>query len=341
MIDIMNLTKNFGKNCVVNDLSFSVDKGDLVGFLGSNGAGKTTTMRMMTGYLFPDKGNILIGGHNVKEAPLKVKRITGYLPEDNPLYVDMRVDEYLKFRAELKGVSKSKIISSVSNVLDKCLIEDVQGKIIRKLSKGYRQRVGLADALIGDPEILILDEPTNGLDPHQIIKMRHLIKSLSGKHTVLFSSHRLSELEMLCDKFVIIQKGALIAEGTSEEISQMTLGSIPLEIILGNIKEKDDVIQTFSNMQGVISVEAQNLNEDRWRFSVSLQDVDRGVFQQQLFHLIATKSWDLVHVSFDEVPLEQLFVQITQQSQEKSEQSSVSDEPEKEGDQDDSEGGSE
>lgn len=220
MIEVKDLVKRYGSRTAVDHLNFHVKKGQIYGFLGPNGAGKSTTMNMLTGYLAATEGEIRINGHDVSEEPLEARRCIGYLPEVPPLYPDMTPEEYLCFAAELKGIPKESRTKQVDKVMDELGIRDVKDRLIRHLSKGYRQRVGLAQALLGDPEVLILDEPMVGLDPKQIIEIRELIKSLGKKHTVILSSHILSEITSICDHVMIISHGRLVASDTPEGLSK-------------------------------------------------------------------------------------------------------------------------
>ena len=218
MVEVKHLVKRYGVKNAVDDISFSIDSGEIVGFLGPNGAGKSTTMNILTGYISATQGEATIGGFDILEEPLKAKKCIGYLPEQPPLYLDMTVDGYLQFMYELKKVSLPRK-AHLDEVCRLCGIEGVRGRIIKNLSKGYRQRVGLAQALLGNPQVLILDEPTVGLDPNQIIEIRDLIRSLGEKHTIILSSHILSEVQAVCDRIIIINAGKLIADGTPESIA--------------------------------------------------------------------------------------------------------------------------
>ena len=230
MIEVKDLTKRYGKNVAVDHLNFRVKKGQIYGFLGPNGAGKTTTMNMLTGYLAASEGKILIDGHDISEEPMEARRCIGYLPEIPPLYLNMTPLEYLEFAAELKGIPKKQREEAVSKVMEQTQICDMQDRLIRNLSKGYRQRVGLAQALIGDPKVLILDEPMVGLDPKQIIEIRELIRKLRKKHTVILSSHILSEITSICDHVMIISHGKLVASDTPEKLGQYMKSSDVMEL---------------------------------------------------------------------------------------------------------------
>lgn len=237
VIEVRDLVKRYGKHVAVDHLNFRVKKGQIYGFLGPNGAGKSTTMNMLTGYLAATEGTILIDGHDVSEEPMEARRCIGYLPEIPPLYLDMTPREYLKFAAELKGIPKEKREGAVEKAMDRTQICDVQERLIRHLSKGYRQRVGLAQALLGDPEVLILDEPMVGLDPKQIIEIRELIRSLGKKHTIILSSHILSEITSICDHVMIISHGKLVASDTPENLGHYMKNSDVMELQVRGSRE--------------------------------------------------------------------------------------------------------
>ena len=237
VIEVRDLVKRYGKHVAVDHLNFRVKKGQIYGFLGPNGAGKSTTMNMLTGYLAATEGTILIDGHDVSEEPMEARRCIGYLPEIPPLYLDMTPREYLKFAAELKGIPKEKREGAVEKAMDRTQIRDVQERLIRHLSKGYRQRVGLAQALLGDPEVLILDEPMVGLDPKQIIEIRELIRSLGKKHTIILSSHILSEITSICDHVMIISHGKLVASDTPENLGHYMKNSDVMELQVRGSRE--------------------------------------------------------------------------------------------------------
>src|ERR1700686_3563346 len=225
MIKVEGLTKRYARKIAVDNISFEVEKGQIVGFLGPNGAGKTTTMRVLTCFLPPTAGSAQVAGFDVLEQPMEVKRRIGYLPETPPVYPDMEVHEYLEFVGRLKGVPKDSLGARINEVLEKCAIGDVRTKLISKLSKGYRQRVGLAQAILHNPDVLILDEPTSGLDPKQIIETRELIRSLAGDHTIILSTHILSEVEHSCERVIIINQGKLVAQDTVTNLTNRLRGS--------------------------------------------------------------------------------------------------------------------
>ena len=249
MIEVRNLVKRYGDHLAVDHLNFALEKGKVYGFLGPNGAGKSTTMNMMTGYLSATEGEILIQGHDILKEPKEAKKYIGYLPELPPLYMEMTVREYLDFAAELVGIRKQDREDQVENVMDLVKVEKVQDRLIRNLSKGYRQRVGLAQALLGYPEILILDEPMVGMDPQQIIEVRELIRELAKEHTVILSSHILAEVSEICDEILIISRGKLVASGTPEELERMMQGGENLKILARCEKEEAEEILNCSECE--------------------------------------------------------------------------------------------
>jgi ABC-2 type transport system ATP-binding protein len=267
MIEVENLTKRYGRNTAVDGISFRVEKGEILGFLGPNGAGKTTTMRILTCYLPATEGTARVAGHDVFQEPLEVKRRVGYIPETPPLYPDMSVQDFLTFCAKIKGVPAKERAAKVDDAIGKCRVGDVRGKLIGKLSKGYRQRVGLAQAILHNPEVLILDEPTAGLDPKQIIETRELIKSLGGTHTIVLSTHILPEVSMTCGRVVIINKGRVVAEDTPENLTHRLRGAggLRLEVrgdealVLGAVRSVAGVLQARAktDSHGIVVVEVE------------------------------------------------------------------------------------
>ena len=253
MIEVRNLVKKYGDHVAVDHLNFTVEKGKIYGFLGPNGAGKSTTMNMITGYIASTEGDILIDGHNILEEPEEAKKKIGYLPELPPLYQDMTAREYLEFAAELKGIPKEKRQGNINGVMSTTKIQNVKDRLIKNLSKGYKQRVGLAQALLGYPEIIILDEPTVGLDPKQIIEIRDLIKSLGKNHTVILSSHILSEVSAVCDYVLIIDKGKLVASDSPENLSRLMSGANSLEMtVKGKESEIRKALDLVENIEDVV-----------------------------------------------------------------------------------------
>jgi len=307
MIDVVNLTKRYPGFTAVRDISFQVQKGEIVGFLGPNGAGKSTTMRMLTGYLPPTSGRASIAGFDIFEQSLEARRHIGYLPESTPLYHDMRVHEYLRYRASLKGVEASKVKDRVSDVLEMCDLKEKQRALIGTLSKGQKQRVGLADALVHDPQLLILDEPTIGLDPNQIRQVRELIKSLANRRTVLISTHILPEVEMMCSRVVVIHKGRIRASDTAENLlqSHRAAGEIRLELH----QPPPEVFTQLSELKGVKEV-SEKINGPEITFLMRT-DADADLTDAVL-HLAQTGRWNLRSLVRRKPTLEDVFVDLTQ-----------------------------
>lgn len=250
MIEVRALTKNYGTRTAIDSLSFSVNKGEVVGFLGPNGAGKSTTMKIITGFMAPSSGQALIAGYDVFENPLEVKSRIGYLPEHPPVYGDMFVNEYLEFVAHLKGVEKGKVAGFVKNAIEKTNLGNVQNRLIQNLSKGFRQRVGIAQALVSNPDVLILDEPTVGLDPKQVAEIRDLIKELRGHHTIILSTHILPEVEATCERIIIINQGKIVAQESLSNISAANKGS--RQITFKVRRDLDGLIARLGALTGVI-----------------------------------------------------------------------------------------
>lgn len=308
MIEVRNLVKKYGSHMAVNHLNFTIEKGKIYGFLGPNGAGKSTTMNMITGYIASTEGEILIDGHNILEEPEEAKKKIGYLPEIPPLYVDMTVSEYLKFVAELKSIPKEKRSGNINEVMSTTKLQSVKDRLIKNLSKGYRQRVGLAQALLGYPEIIILDEPTVGLDPKQIIEIRDLIKSLGNKHTVILSSHILSEVSAVCDHVLIIDKGKLVASDTPENLSKVMAGANSLEL---TVKGKEEVIRKALDMVENIEelVYHQSMIKDACDFTVKIagnQDV-----RENIFFALAEVKCPILKMQSSNMSLEEVFLKLT------------------------------
>src|SRR5437667_11956199 len=264
MIEVRNLTKHYGALTAIRDVSFTVAPGEIVGFLGPNGAGKSTTMRILACFLPASSGTARVAGFDVFRGSMEVRKRIGYLPENVPLYTDMRVAPYLDFVAEMKGVARSARKKVVADVMDRALIADVQSRLIRNLSKGYRQRVGLAQALVSDPAVLILDEPTIGLDPAQIKEIRALIKSLGGEHTVILSTHILPEVAMVCDSVIIINRGRIVAQGTQAELVQQVFPAARLEVQVAGPTEA--LAGALKGLPGVTAVETLDTRDGAPRF---------------------------------------------------------------------------
>lgn len=313
MIEVKNLVKRYGDHLAVDHLSFHVDKGQIYGFLGPNGAGKSTTMNIMTGYIASTEGEVLIDGHNILEEPEEAKKCIGYLPEQPPLYFDMTVWEYLKFAAELKKIKKSQRAEQVEEVMELTGISDMRNRLIKNLSKGYKQRVGLAQAILGYPEIIILDEPTVGLDPKQIIEIRELIKKLSEKHTVILSSHILSEVSAVCDYVMIINHGKLVASDTTENLSKMTLGSNTLELTIKGTKE--EVNKLVSPLEMIRELEwIQSEEEDCVNLKITTEE--HTDIREQLFYLMAEHKLPILKMESTRISLEDIFLELTEEGNE-------------------------
>ncbi len=267
-IKVTNLTKYYGENLAVDDISFEVTKGEILGFLGPNGAGKTTTMKVITTFLTPTSGTVTVDDLDVEENSLDVRRKLGYLPEQNPLYFDMNVVEYLDYVAALDGLPDNKIKPRREDMIDVCGLEEVRNKDIGELSKGYRQRVGLAQAMINNPEVLILDEPTSGLDPNQIIEIRNLIKKLGKQKTVILSTHILSEVQATCNRVIIVNKGKIVADGSPEELQAKSKGQAMVSLEVKNNCDKSALQSALRNCRGVSKVELVKETGDSFVYNV-------------------------------------------------------------------------
>lgn len=278
MIEVKNVTKRYGRHLALDHISFSVKKGDIVGFLGPNGAGKSTTMNIITGYLSSDSGEVLIDGKSILEDPKEAKKRIGYLPEIPPLYNEMTVKDYLVFMYKLKK-ARQPMKQHLAEICEKTQITDVTDRVIRHLSKGYRQRIGLAQALIGDPPVLILDEPSAGLDPAQIIEMRSLIRELGKSHTVILSSHVLSEIQSVCDKLVIINNGQIAAQGSVDELTQTGRGSTVIRLVAEG--REQTIYSALKGIDGVIDVKRKGESEKGcYEFSIESQrDIRRAIYR--------------------------------------------------------------
>lgn len=306
-IVIDNLTKNYGLQKAVNDISFQVKTGEVIGFLGPNGAGKSTTMRMITGYLGISSGDILVGGKSVKDESDATKRYIGYLPENNPLYLEMPVIDYLKFCAELQGVSPKNIPARVRKMIAVCGLNVEKHKKIGELSKGYRQRVGLAQAMIHDPEILILDEPTTGLDPNQIIEIRKLIRSLGKEKTVILSTHILPEVEATCDRILIINKGKIVADGTSDMLRKQSQGQEILQVKIEGEASQEAVIGALKSLPSVTHAEVSKNHPSL----IELQSRSGEGSARAVFELCVEKKWVITQMTPIETKLEDIFRNLT------------------------------
>lgn len=307
MIEVKNLVKKYGDHLAVDNLSFTVDKGQIYGFLGPNGAGKSTTMNIMTGYLGATEGQVLINGHDILKEPEEAKKCIGYLPEIPPLYMDMTVWEYLKFVAELKKIKKAEIDGAVYEVLELVGLEDVEKRLIKNLSKGYRQRVGLAQAIIGFPEIIILDEPMVGLDPLQIIEIRELIRKLAEEHTVILSSHILAEVQEMCDYIMIISKGKLVASDTPANLEKLmgTTEKITVEVE----GERDDVEDVLTALGEETTWTIRAGEEGIWIADIETKE---GDIRKELAHAFASVGCLLLTLKKESISLEDVFLQLTE-----------------------------
>ncbi len=305
-IVIENMTKTYGRQKAVDDISLQVKTGEVLGFLGPNGAGKTTTMKAITSFLVPDRGNIHIGNISVTENPQEAKKHIGYLPENNPLYEDMPVIDYLQFCAAIEGVPKNAINDKVREVITTCGITREKHKKISELSKGYKQRVGLAQALIHNPEVLILDEPTTGLDPNQIVEIRELIKKIGKEKTVILSSHILAEVEATCDRIMIINKGKIVADGTTEELRSQAQGSEVLKVTI----EDGGLDAIFSALQLLKTVELVDFI-DKASQTFEIKSKPGQSSRHEVFNLCVEKGWALTQMSFMETRLEDIFRELT------------------------------
>jgi ABC-2 type transport system ATP-binding protein len=312
MIQVSNLTKHYAGRTAVNDISFTVARGEIVGLLGPNGAGKSTTMRVLSGFMPASSGTVRVAGLDVFHDSDEVRRRIGYMPENNPLYPEMRVREYLKFRARIKGLGWKKSRERVATVMEQCSLTDVSRRIIGQLSKGYKQRVGLADALVHDPELIILDEPTIGLDPHQIRTVRALIKSLAGRHTVLISTHILPEVEMMCGRVLIMFGGRVLASDTPENLQKRMAGGSQ---VIAEIAAPEAALRAaWEQMTGVEQFDINLAEGDYFRCSLTPQDGQD--LRPMIFALAQANGWPLRELTRSRHSLEDIYVQVTKPTQE-------------------------
>ncbi|PYM91036.1 MAG: MFS transporter [Candidatus Rokuibacteriota bacterium] len=306
MIEVERLTKHYGPVAAIRDVSFNVAPGQIVGFLGPNGAGKSTAMRILACFMPASSGRARVAGHDVLSESMEVRRRIGYLPENVPLYTDMRVAPYLDFVAEVKGVPRSDRKRRVADVMDRCRVADVQNRLIGKLSKGYRQRVGLAQAIVSDPEVLILDEPTIGLDPKQITEIRSLIKSLAGQHTVILSTHILPEVSMVCSGVIIINKGSIVAQGPIDTLVEQFFPTARVEVEI--VGPPPAVRERIRAIAGVLSVQDLAAANGASRFVVEAAR-DRDV-RSEIFQMAAQQRWELLELKRVGMTLEEVFIRI-------------------------------
>lgn len=308
MIEVTNLTKKYGQHTAVNSISFTVDDGEIIGFLGPNGAGKSTTMNMITGYISSTDGTVKVDGYDILEQPEQAKKRIGYLPELPPLYLDMSVEEYLTFVADLNGVKKSEKKKEVETVMEVTKITDMRKRLIKNLSKGYKQRVGLSQALIGNPDVLILDEPTVGLDPKQIIEIRSVIKNLGKKHTIILSSHILSEVSAVCDRVIIINNGKIVASDTPENLSKRLTQSNCLNLrIKGN---KQNIITALKSIDNVENVKFKSVIEND-TVDVLVEGKENTDIRETVFNTMAEHNYPILNMTSMDLTLEEIFLQVT------------------------------
>ena len=303
MIEIRDLTKSYGPYQAVDRLSFSVKKGEVVGFLGPNGAGKTTTMKMITGFMPPTSGSVRVAGFDVFEDPIEVKKRIGYLPETPPLYGEMTVEDYLRFVARLKGVESSRLKTLVDRAVEKTDLGSVRKRTIQNLSKGYRQRIGISQALVADPEILILDEPTVGLDPRQVAEVRNLIKDLAGQHTIILSTHILPEVQAVCERIIIINRGRIVAEDSLEGLGRRMSGST--RVYLKVIEMKTSAMEDLKTLNGVRNV----LSRGGGLFEI---DTDAGAgVTPKVAETVVSRGCGLLELREEQMNLEDVFLKLT------------------------------
>lgn len=307
MIEVQNLTKQYGAKKAVDNLSFMVNDGEILGFLGPNGAGKSTTMNILTGYISSTSGKALINGIDILDDPIEAKKQIGYLPEIPPLYLDMTVRDYLNFIYDLKKCKLPRK-AHLEDVCSLVMIKDVYDRIIKNLSKGYKQRVGLAQALVGNPPILILDEPTVGLDPKQIIEIRTLIKKLGKKHTVILSSHILSEIQAVCDRVIIINRGVIAADDTTENLTRNV--SADHRVIARIEGPREEILKTIKSIGGVVKVVA-DMEREKGVFDYEIETLENADIRRELFKRVVSRNWVMLGLKTSEMTLEDIFLKIT------------------------------
>ena len=306
MIEVKNIVKRYGDKYAVNDISFTVNRGEIVGFLGPNGAGKSTTMNILTGYLSATSGSVTIDGADILDDPIKAKQLIGFLPELPPLYMDMTVKEYLDFVYDLKRC-KFPRRPHIKEICELIQITDVYDRMIKNLSKGYKQRVGFAQALIGNPPVLVLDEPTVGLDPRQIIEIRSLVKKLGKTHTIILSTHILQEVQSVCDRIIVINKGHIVADGNAERLTRTVAGN--RKYIARICGPKADIIKTIRNIDSVTYVEALSSKEPG-SFDYMIESHPEVDIRKMMFSALASKGWALIGLRSMDMSLEDMFVQL-------------------------------
>ncbi len=317
MIEVKNLTKRYGDHEAVSDLSFTIDKGQIYGFLGPNGAGKSTTMNIMTGCLAATSGDVKIGGYDIFEEPEQAKRLIGYLPEIPPLYPERTPREYLRFVGRAKGIPSGALEQSISEVMEITRITDVADRLIKNLSKGYRQRVGIAQALLGEPEVIIMDEPTVGLDPKQIIEIRDLIQELGKQHTVILSSHILSEVQAVCQTILIISKGRLVACDTPQNLERLFAGTTNLELTVE--AKKKEIEELLSPLQYVTVLEIDENQAGRCDVRIETNRNDDDSVCRDIFFLFSRAERAILRMTMAKISLEDIFIELTESEVEKDE----------------------
>ena len=313
MIQITDLVKKYGNKTALQGLNLTVEEGQIMGLLGPNGAGKSTTMNIMTGYISATSGEVLIDGHNILTEPLKAKKEIGYLPEIPPLYMDMKVKEYLIFAAKLKKVKKQDRKEQVEKVMEMTEIKEYENRLIKFLSKGYKQRVGLAQALLGNPKLLILDEPTVGLDPKQIINMRKLIHELAKEHTIILSSHILSEISAICDSVVIINKGQVIAQGKTKELEEQFSNKNSLNLTVKG--EEEEIKQAADGCEYFRSYEMEELEDGQWKIKAEITE-EKETIEDALFFYFAERKIPVLNMEQEVKSLEEVFLKLTEEGNE-------------------------
>jgi len=311
MIEISGLTRYYGDLCALDHISLTIERGKILGLLGPNGAGKTTAMRILTGYLAPTEGSVTVKGHSIESGMLEIKKMIGYLPESAPVYQDMLVYDYLQYVADIHEMPKETRDGRIREIAAICGLEAVMHRSIHELSKGYKQRVGLAHAMMSDPEILILDEPTTGLDPNQIVEIRDIIKKIGREKTVILSTHILSEVEATCDRVVIINKGRIVADGATQELKRTSAEDYSINLLLKGAPEKD-AKDLFDGLAGVASVDASG-EDGLTRLRISCRtDED---LREKVYSRVRTKDWALLELSRESRSLESIFSELTQEKE--------------------------
>ena len=311
MIEISGLTRYYGDLCALDNISLTIERGKILGLLGPNGAGKTTAMRILTGFLAPTEGTVTVKGHSIESGMLEIKKLIGYLPESAPVYQDMLVYDYLRYVADIREMPAESREGRIKEIAGICGLEDVMHRSIHELSKGYKQRVGLAHAMISDPEILILDEPTTGLDPNQIVEIRDIIKKIGREKTVILSTHILSEVEATCDRVVIINQGRIVADGSTEEIRRTTAEDYSISLLLKDAPE-GEAKALFGGIAGVASVDSSGESGNiRVRLSCRTGDDLR----EQVYSRVKTKDWALLELTREAKSFESIFSELTQEKE--------------------------